>query len=69
MRRATSRLITTKQAAELLGCTQRRIRQLLDMGTIQGIRPSRNLWLIDEKSLLPYLDPRPRGRPRKRHIS
>lgn len=69
MRKAATRLITTKQAAELLGCSERRIRQLLDMGTIRGIRPSRNLWLIDEKSLLPYLDPRPRGRPRSRHIS
>ena len=59
-------LIKTKDAAQLLGCTERRIRQLLEDGSIRGVKLSERFWLIEEASLAAYLEPATRGRPRSR---
>lgn len=46
--------ITTKQAAELTGYTQRRVRQLAKAGKVKGQRWGRD-WQIDQKSILSYV--------------
>ena len=58
--------ITTKKAAELLGCSERRIRQLLDEGKIRGVKLNVRFWLVEQASLRPFLEPLTRGRPRSR---
>lgn len=58
--------IRTKKAAELLGCSERRIRQLLEDGQIRGVKLNARFWLVQEASLRPFLEPATRGRPRSR---
>ena len=43
--------ISTAEAAKRLKLTQRRIRQLLNDGELQGIKVSKNLWLVSETSV------------------
>lgn len=45
--------ITTARAAEIIGCVDSRVRQLLRAGTIAGERVGRD-WLVDEKSARRY---------------
>lgn len=59
-------LIRTKEAAHLLGCTERRVRQLLEDGLIRGFKLTNRFWLVEEASLRPFLEPSSRGRPRSR---
>lgn len=56
--------ITTQQAAERLGITARRVRQLIKAGHLTARRVGRD-WLIDERSLRAVAVRTP-GRPRKK---
>ena len=55
------KFLTTKQAAELIGVTPSRIRQLIMAGALTAFRGGRDLWL-DPAELKRYKRPR-RGRP------
>jgi excisionase family DNA binding protein len=46
--------VTTSQAAELVGYTQRRVRQLADAGMIEARKFGRD-WQIEKSSLLAYM--------------
>lgn len=47
--------VTVNRAAEMLGCTTGRIRQLLGDGTIDGKKLDGSfVWLVDEKSVEKY---------------
>jgi len=46
--------ITTKQAAELSGYTQKHIRRLVETGKVKGQRFG-VVWQIDRRSLLAYV--------------
>ena len=56
--------VTTSEAAEIIGCVDSRVRQLLREGTITGKRMGRD-WLVDRKSAERYRDserkPGPKG--------
>lgn len=58
-------LITTRQAAERLGISPRRIRQLIKSGQLSATKAGRD-WLIDSDSLDSLVKVHRRvGRPRK----
>jgi len=46
--------ITTRLAAQLVGYTQRRVRQLAVLGTITAMKFGRD-WQIEKSSLLAYV--------------
>lgn len=59
------------EAADFLGCTTGRVRQLLGSGDIKGEKVGEfdnSPWMVDRRSLEKYRDSRPegpsRGRPR-----
>jgi hypothetical protein len=43
--------VNVKQAAEILGLTEARIRQLATAGTIRGVRGSRRVWTLERSSV------------------
>jgi excisionase family DNA binding protein len=58
-------LLTTEQAAEILGVNGSRVRQLLRSGTLKGSRFGR-VWAVREEDLRAYMATRRKaGRPRK----
>jgi excisionase family DNA binding protein len=56
--------LTTAQAAERLGVSDRRVRQYIATGALKAGRAGRD-WLINERDLMRFA-PLPAGRPRKR---
>jgi len=54
--------LSSKQAADFLGLSVSRIRQLCISGELEGIKLGRD-WLIDKERILKYI-PMPRGRPK-----
>lgn len=57
--------VTTSEAAEIIGCVARRVRQLLQAGKLVGKRMGRD-WLVDRSSAEAYRDSaRKPGRPFK----
>lgn len=56
--------ISTTEAAELLGCTDRRVRAALKAGLLAGERIGRD-WVVNRKSVQSYRDSpkRTAGRP------
>ena len=59
-----AKLLNTKQAAERLNVSERRIRQLIAQGRLPAIKLARD-WMIKEKDLEKVKD-RPAGRPKKK---
>lgn len=59
-------MIAVDKAADIIGCTTRRVQQLLSSGTLKGVRLHKNAWLVNEQSARAYsrID-QGRGRPRK----
>lgn len=58
-------MLSTEQAAHVLGISQVRVRELLKNGRLHGERVGR-AWLVDEKSVAVRLASRPRaGRPKE----
>lgn len=58
-------MITVAKAAEILGCTPRRIQQLLKDEVLKGRRLTERFWLVDIKSVEKYgKNPQSTGRPR-----
>lgn len=55
--------LTTAQAADRLGISPRRVRQLIKVGALTARRVGRD-WLIDERALVKVAVRTP-GRPRK----
>jgi len=55
--------LTVKQAAHVLGVTERRVRALIDAGRLHAHKFGRD-WAIPEKALEKVMHRRP-GRPRK----
>ena len=53
--------LTTKQVAEKLGITPRRVRALIESGRLKAKRIGRD-WLIDSRQLAKFT-PLPPGRP------
>jgi hypothetical protein len=64
--RPISVLVSTKQAATILGCTTGRVRQLRLEDKLRGIQITNNAWLFDRRDIERYAraNPRVRGRPR-----
>ena len=59
-------LMTTKEAAKILGGTPSRVRQLLRQDLLKGHRLPAGLWLISQDDLARYQEKRrTAGRPRK----
>jgi excisionase family DNA binding protein len=46
--------VTSAKAAELLGMTQGRVRQLLRSGTLKGRRMGARAWLVEKISVAAY---------------
>ena len=53
-------IITVRDAAETLGCTVQRIRQMLDEGKLKG-RKVGTVWMIDPKTLKREVEKRERA--------
>jgi len=52
-REMVARLLTTAEAAALLGKTPRRVRQLIDSGELLGVRMGRD-WFVAPASIATY---------------
>jgi excisionase family DNA binding protein len=50
--------LSTKEAAQLAGVSQRHIRRLLNDGTIEGRRLGQWVWLVDRQSLQKWVESR-----------
>jgi excisionase family DNA binding protein len=62
---AINNLLTTEEAATLIGCTESRVCQLLRDKTIKGIKFNERAWAVDRDSAIEYRDaPQHTGRPR-----
>ena len=50
-------MLTAAEAAERIGCSSRRVRQLLDTGRLDGDQPDGpgTAWAIDTASVTAYL--------------
>jgi excisionase family DNA binding protein len=58
--------LTVQQAAEVIGCTGGRVRQMLLAGELQGVKFNARAWMIPKKSAAKMArTPRPVGRPKK----
>jgi excisionase family DNA binding protein len=60
-----SKFVTVEAAAELIGCTDGRVRQLLRNGDLPGEKLSERVWLILRKdaekyAAIPYKTGRPK---------
>lgn len=61
-----SNMIAVSKAAEIIGCTTRRVQQLLKEGSVKGLRLHKNAWLVDIRSATKYAKiEQGRGRPKK----
>jgi excisionase family DNA binding protein len=56
--------VTTAQAAQIIGCVDSRVRQLLREGALRGERVGRD-WLVDRKSAESYRDSTRKPGPKK----
>ena len=64
---AKTEFISTKEAAELIGCTEGRVRTLLGAGTILGQKLNERAWAVRRDSAEKYAKtPQITGRPRLR---
>jgi len=54
------RELTTRQAANLAGCTVQYIRYLLKKGSIQGRQLDGWVWLVERGSLERWIEQRPK---------
>jgi excisionase family DNA binding protein len=62
---AIDNLLTTEEAAKLIGCTEGRVCQLLREGAIKGKKFNERAWAVDRESAEKYRDaPQHTGRPR-----
>lgn len=59
--------MTVAEAARNIGITERRVRQLIDSGEIEGTLITPRLWLVTKKSVETFMrkSPPKLGRPRK----
>jgi excisionase family DNA binding protein len=67
MNRMDDRYITTKEAAEMLGVSDQRVRDLLKAGRLSGKKLGSRLggmWLVERRSVETF-ERRGAGRPRK----
>ena len=61
----TNEILSTNEAADVIGCTGRRVLQLLDEGTLAGQRLNGRAWIVYRKSAEKIAAVRhERGRPR-----
>ena len=61
-----NRWLTAQEAADVLGCTTSRIRQLCIREQVLGKKFTQNAWFVDRQSLAKYArKPRYGGRPKK----
>jgi hypothetical protein len=61
----TSNFVNVKEAAEIIGCHESRVRQLLNDGTLEGVKFNARAWAVDRKSAEEMRDFHPStGRPR-----
>lgn len=58
--------LTTAQAAERTGLTQRHVGHLCKTGQIQCLRVTDRLWLVERRSLDEYLTSKPKPGPKPR---
>jgi excisionase family DNA binding protein len=59
-------LVTTREAAERLGISRRRVQELLQAGALRGEKLSRD-WVIEAEEVEAFAKKeRPRGRPPKK---
>lgn len=59
-------LVSVSEAAEILGCTEGRIHQLLRAGTLPGKKLNERAWAINRADIESLAEtPQTRGRPRK----
>tara|TARA_Y100000361_G_C11137696_1_gene333065 strand:+ start:436 stop:639 length:204 start_codon:yes stop_codon:yes gene_type:complete len=66
MKEQINTLITTKRAANILGVSTSRIRQLIRDGRIEAMKMDGSIWLVDSSSFEKFANqPRPAGRPRR----
>ena len=57
--------LSVAEAAEVIGCTDGRVRQLLGEGRIEGEKIGERVWVVSRKSAENYRDSElPPGRPR-----
>lgn len=57
--------LTVSQAADKIGCTPRRVRQMIDSGILAGEQMSNWLWMIPKKAVDKIAKtPAKTGRPR-----
>lgn len=47
-------MIPVAEAAEILGCTPRRVQQLLNANVLRGRRITDRFWLVDVRSVNKY---------------
>lgn len=60
--------VNVQEAAEIIGCTDGRVRQLLQVGEIDGIKANRRAWLIRRSEAERVRDiEHTTGRPRKQN--
>lgn len=65
MAMATDSEISTKDAADLIGCTEGYVRFLLIQGTLEGRKFNERAWAVDRESAEEYAKtPKKTGRPR-----
>lgn len=48
---AAGRGLSVSEAADVIGCTTGRVRQLLRAGTLQGSKAFRDCWMVDAESV------------------
>ena len=67
MSKPVDEILTTKEAAGILGVTQSRVRQLIREERIEAINKNGGGWLIERGQLLEFAShPRQAGRPRRK---
>jgi len=67
MSKPVDEILTTKEAAAILGITQSRVRQLIREERIEAINKNGGGWLIERDHLLEFAShPRQAGRPRRK---
>jgi len=62
---AVKNLLSTKEAAEVIGCTEGRVCQLLRSGDLAGEKINERAWVVHRESAEKYAKrPQHTGRPR-----
>jgi hypothetical protein len=57
--------ISVPEAANIIGCTGGRVRQLLIEGVLKGVKLNERAWAVRKDSAKKYAVPKTTGRPRK----